>query len=339
MSQFKFFSAFSLLVLVSLLFIFPACSDDDDDDSTLVGNWVNLSDFEGVSRSDAVGFSIGTRGYIGTGYDGTDVLRDFWEYNPDKDTWMQKADFPGAGRLGAVGFGMDSTGYIGTGYDGLNRLKDFWEYKPTTNSWTRKADFGGSARYGAVGLAINNKGYLGTGYDGNYLKDFWQFDPIANSWVQKVSVGGSKRKDAAAFVIDGKAYIGTGINNGSYDIDFWEYSPELDSWTEKNSLTNVSDETFDDGYTSITGVSKVAFTINSKGYYATSGSGASKDIWEYNPGTDRWIQKTYFEGSSRTEATGFVIGNRGYITTGRNSSSYYDDIWGFDPEETYNEYD
>jgi N-acetylneuraminic acid mutarotase len=337
---------FQMRTLKFILFLLPACllamlcsCNDDEDDTDLVGNWVGLSDFEGVSRCDAVGFSIGEKGYIGTGYDGSDLLSDFWEYDVSKDTWMQKADFPGKGRLGAVGFGTDSMGYIGTGYDGVNRLKDFYEYNPQTNTWARKADFGGSGRYSAVGMAIHNKGYLGTGFDGNYLKDFWEYDPTTDVWTQKVSVGGSKRKDAVAFVINGKGYIVTGVNNGSYETDFWEYDPLTDNWTEKNEITDATDDEFDDDYNSISGANKVGFAVNGKGYVATSGSYASCVVWEFDPVTDRWKQKTSLEGVARIDATGFAIGNRGYVITGRNSSSYYDDIWGFDPDAVYNEYD
>ena len=32
--------------------------------------WVQKADFGGIARSGAVGFSIGSKGYIGTGWDG-----------------------------------------------------------------------------------------------------------------------------------------------------------------------------------------------------------------------------------------------------------------------------
>ena len=32
--------------------------------------WTQKADFGGTARSSAVGFSIGSKGYIGTGYDG-----------------------------------------------------------------------------------------------------------------------------------------------------------------------------------------------------------------------------------------------------------------------------
>ena len=95
-----------------------------------------------------VGFSIGNKGYMGTGIDATYTpKKDFWEYDPATNVWTQKADFPGATRQFAAGFSMGGKAYIGIGSDGYGRYyKDFWEYDPAINVWTRKADFGGTER-------------------------------------------------------------------------------------------------------------------------------------------------------------------------------------------------
>src|SRR5450759_459476 len=324
--------AFFFSLILALPFL-NSCESNDTAD--LIGNWVSLSDFDGLPRSDAVGFSIGTKGYIGTGYDGDERLKDFWEYDVSKNSWTQKADFPGVARNSAVGFGTDTKGYIGTGFDGKNKLKDFWEFDPANNKWTQKADFGGSGRYAAVSMAINNKGYIGTGYDGSYLKDFWEYDPETDSWTQKTSIGGSKRQDAACFVIDGKGYIVTGIDNGTYETDLWEYDPTEDIWNKKRAISNISDENYDDKYTTIVGIYKVGFSINGKGYLATGGQTAGVNVWEYDPSNDLWIERTSFEGSSRADAVGFAIGNLGYLTTGKSGSYYFDDLWSFDPEAVY----
>jgi len=326
-------SVIKLLVLFTLLLLVCACDDSSsDDDDELVGNWFELSDFEGVPRSDAVAFTIGSKGYVGVGYDGSDRLNDFWEYDPQLNNWSRKADFPGTARNGAVGFGTDSKGYIGTGYDGTSKLNDFWEYDPASDTWVQIPDFGGSARYGAIAFAINNKGYVGTGYDGNCLKDLWEYDPSTSQWTQKISLGGGKRRDAVAFVIDEKGYVCTGVDNAEYEDDFWEYDPVANQWSEMRSLTDVSDDDYDDYYTSIVGTDKVVFSISGKGYLVTGGkSTTGYYVWEYDPLSDLWEQKTSLEASARLQSVGFSIGDIGYITTGKNSSYYFDDLWGFDP--------
>src|SRR5437773_1304709 len=145
--------------------------------------WTQKADFGGEGRWRAVGFSIGSKGYIGTGADSGFVFqKDFWEYDPATNAWTQKADFGGTERSGAVGFSIDSKGYIGTGDDCVSGgQRDFWEYDPVTNAWIQKVDFGGTGRFEAVGFSIGSKGYIGTGVDSpvnpTYFKDFWEYDP------------------------------------------------------------------------------------------------------------------------------------------------------------------
>src|SRR5687768_11906654 len=77
------------------------------------GTWTQMANFGGTARWRAVGFSIGTKGYIGTGNDGVDK-NDFWEWDQATNVWTQKANFTGTARSGAVGFSIGTKGYIGT---------------------------------------------------------------------------------------------------------------------------------------------------------------------------------------------------------------------------------
>jgi N-acetylneuraminic acid mutarotase len=326
--------------LLTLVLFFTSFSCKKTTTTVLVGNWVEQSSFEGVARSSATAFSINDIGYVGLGYDGEDRLKDFWAYDPGRNSWTPIAAFPGAARNSAVGFSAAGKGYVGFGYDGESKLKDFWQYDPVSNRWDSiNAPNGPSARYGAVAFSINDIGYVGTGYDGNYLKDFWAFDPASNTWTQKNSFGGSKRRDAVGFVIDGKGYICTGVNNGSYEKDFYMYDPSGDSWTAKRKVYNSSDESYDDDY-AIVRSNAVAFVIGGKAYIATGTIGSLKsDVWEYDPAADLWAPKTIFEGTTRTDAVSFSITGRGFITTGKSTTYQFDDIWEFLPNDDYNKED
>ena len=70
-----------------------------------LGSWSVKANVGAVGRSNAAGFSIGSIGYIGTGYNGT-VRKDFWRYDPSSNSWTQKADFGGTARRAAVGFAI-----------------------------------------------------------------------------------------------------------------------------------------------------------------------------------------------------------------------------------------
>jgi len=79
----------------------------------------------------AFGFSIGSKGYIGTGGDMTSLTKDIWEWNQITNAWTRVADYPGGPRAGALGVSVGNRAYIGTGSDSETAyLRDFWEYDP-----------------------------------------------------------------------------------------------------------------------------------------------------------------------------------------------------------------
>ncbi len=336
------FNNVRFLFIMSGLLWLTGCTKSDSTDDDVLGNWIRRSDFEGVARSEAVSFVINNKGYIAGGYDGTDRLRDLWQYDATQNFWVQRADFPGTPRSSATGFAINDKGYMGTGYDGVDKLKDFWEYDAAANTWARKADFGGSARYDAVSFGLSGKGYITTGYDGNYLKDLWEYNPGTNSWIQRTSMGGSKRSGATAFIYQNKAYVCSGINNGSSTSvnDLWVFDPAAAApWTEKRKISNVSDDDYDDKYAIVRG-NAVSFIMNNKAYLCTGENGtALQDTWEYDFGTDVWTKKTGYEGTARTGAAGFSLNNRGFLLTGRSSNTPFDDMREFFPDKEYDSND
>jgi hypothetical protein len=285
--------------------------------------WTRKADFGGTPRDVAVGFSIGSKGYVGTGSDGVSGTKDFWEFDPAANAWTQKADFGGTARYGAVGFSIGSKGYLGTGLDQNGFTKDFWEYDPDANIWTRKADFGGGVRHYAAGFSIGSKGYLGTGLDisNNRKNDFWEYDPASNTWTQKANFGGTGRQNAAGFSIGNKGYLGTGWSQSGFTKDFWEYNPDANIWTRKADFGGVAR------------YNARGFSIGSKGYLGMGlDGGFHKDFWEYDPGTNTWSQKADFGGDARYGPACFSIGSKGYLGTGYNGS-YYKDFWEYTPAE------
>ncbi|MBI3509990.1 MAG: T9SS type A sorting domain-containing protein [Bacteroidetes bacterium] len=281
--------------------------------------WIQKPLFGGGFRSDDVGFAIGSKGYIGTGWSNTALTKDIWAYDTLTNAWTQVADFGGSPRSWAVGFAIGTKGFIGTGLDTCSvcqaRKKDFWEYNSTTNIWTQKSDFGGTARYLAVGFSIGAKGYIGTGNDGVNENDFWEYDTTSDSWSQKAFFGGLERNGAFGFSIGTKGYIGGGSSNYN---DFWEYNPSNDTWAQKANVI-----VYDPFYAA-------AFSIGNYGYVLTDDSGAGSDFGEYDPITNTWILVANL-ASPRNEGVGFSIGNRGYIGTGHDGSGRKKDFWKYTP--------
>ena len=126
------------------------------------------SDFGGSARFWAIGLSIGSKGYIGLGYD-TTYKSDFWEYDPSVDRWNKKTDYSGTPVNSTSGFSIENKGFIGTGYYSESCTNEFWEYDQLTDSWTRKADYSGNTRACAVRIfnwkqRLYRNGILLSGY-------------------------------------------------------------------------------------------------------------------------------------------------------------------------------
>lgn len=195
--------------------------------------WTQLTDFPGVGRRGAIGFSIGQYGYMGTGSGPADMYR----YDPANDTWIQITDVPGGNRMSAVGFSLNGRGYVGTGF--LSNLgwssTDFHEYNPATNSWTQIDDVGIDPLEGPIprmessGFALDGKGYVLTGVNissGDNYKDMWELDPTTGSWTRIEDFPGTARRYLSSVTHNGYAYVGLGTNGTNFK-DFWKYDKTL----------------------------------------------------------------------------------------------------------------
>lgn len=288
-----------------------------------------------IGRERAIAFSIGSKGYIGTGTQGGALgAKDFWEYDPVFDTWTQKADFGGGSRYHAYYFSIGGKGYAGGGFSTLGLYgfaMDFWEYDPITNVWTRKGDVPMTHRNAAVSLVIGNKGYMGGGQD-NYgifaFKDFWEYNPLTDTWTQKTDIPSVGRGGPAAFSIGNKGYLGMGYPANSSTVtlnDFYEYNPLTDTWT---TLANFPGGGNANG---------IGFSIGNKGYVTNGNYFINPSaLWEYNPSNNTWTAKTDFPGGARAWPVAFVVGSKAYVGTGPIGSTLvdYKDLWEYEPSPT-----
>ncbi|MFY9309274.1 MAG: kelch repeat-containing protein [Bacteroidia bacterium] len=189
--------------------------------------WAPLPSIPGPVRQYAFAFSIGNKGYVGGGQLGlSQLLTDFYEFNPATGTWLQKNDFPYP-RISSVSFSIGNKGYIGTGQNGNATFfyNDFYEYDPVTDSWAPKASFPGAVRFSAEGFASNSKGYVGLGYsNAAAYNDFWEYNPVTDTWSQLPGLS-QMRGNAMGFAVDNKVYLGMGnVTSSNVLNDWWVYT-------------------------------------------------------------------------------------------------------------------
>lgn len=293
--------------------------------------WQKKASCGGSKRERAVGFSIGGKGYIGTGQDTSALmLKDLWEYDTLTNAWTQKADFAGVARRDAVGFAIGSKGYIGTGIDNAssqtgNLLFDFWEYDPSANLWTQKADYPGNAGggiYYATGFETSGMGYVCCGKEAssNYSDELWQYNPGSDSWMQRASFPPGVRYGLTSFSVNGKGYVGTGADENLFNRDLWEYNPTNDSWIQKADVPGSAR------------FSCTGFSIGTKGYIVLGTDGGMRnDLFEYNPTTNSWVVRAAYAGVARRSASAFVCGSKAYVGTGNSDLGTRKDMYVYTP--------
>ena len=314
-----------LCILVASAMISAACTVDVDMYDDLVGSdiWTKKADFPGTHRSCAVSFSIGNKGYFGTG-GSVSNSDDFWEYNPASNVWTQKANFAGGERDEAFGFSIGDKGYLGGGLrwsggsGSIIYYNDFWEYDLASNKWTRKADFPSTRTTELAGFSIDTKGYCGPDYSG----ELCEYNPASNTWKKTAKILWVEYGcNYYGFSIGNKGYVGSACfdNQG-----FWEYHPVSNTWTQRANMPSSGD-----GYRAGAGV----FSIGNKGYFGMGyGDGYNQDFWEYDPVSNIWSRKADFAGGDSYISTGFTVGNKGYVVRSHGSGKGgSESLWEFTP--------
>ncbi len=226
-------------------------------------------------RKNAVGFAIGTDGFVGTGNNDNIYMNDFWKYDTKTGTWTQIADFPGAARYGSYSFALNSKGYVGGGKNDDGYFNDYYVYNPATASWTTTVTTVGKKRAYASTFVIGNTAYLfgGVNSSGNPT-DMSAFD--GTTWTSKRAIANEKddsfddnyttiaRSLGSTFVVNGKGYLSCGMTTSSSLKNTWEYDPTNDLWTERTAFERSTVRT-----------GAIGATINGKGAILTGLSGSS----------------------------------------------------------------
>ncbi len=141
---------------------------------------------------------------------------------------------------------------------------------------------------------------------------------------QKLASAGIKDITSRVFTYQNAAYLVTGVNNGLMQTDFWKFDPAspAPNWTELRKISNLSNEAYDDDYTTIVRWNAASFVVPPYAYLSTGENvGYNTNTWRYDFVNDLWTVKTSFEGPPLEGAVGYPLpsttGGGGFIATGR----------------------
>lgn len=290
----------------------------------LGADWDQKTSIPAAGRFWGFAFSIGDKGYAGTGRTGFSgqPQADFWEYDPATDTWAQKANYPDGVTEGATGFSAGDRGFAGFGTSFIQFRSTFHEYLPATNTWEQRASVPGGVGFAySHGFTIDSTIYIGPE---NGTNKFYAYNIATDTWAARADFPGLDRRAQVSFTAGGKGYIGLGFwVFGSVQGDFYCYDPVTDTWNQIADLSPKSDQS-------------TAVTINDVGYvYNVGGNG--KSIYRYKADTDEWQFVSSLPTDRIANASMFAIGDTGYIVLGESTISGgnvpSNQLWGFRPFE------
>jgi N-acetylneuraminic acid mutarotase len=134
-------------------------------------SWAGMATFP-YTMQNGIGFVINGVGYIGLGYDGSNLRNDLYSYDQINNAWIQMASAP-AGNYASAGTSTSTKGYAICGLVSYAASQINWEYDQVSDSWTVKTSFSGTARYGGGACAVSDEVYFGSGLGPE--NDWWQY--------------------------------------------------------------------------------------------------------------------------------------------------------------------
>lgn len=152
------------------------------------------------------------------------------------------------------------------------------------------------------------------------LMFFWGME-CYSQWTEITPYGGGVTDGAFSFVINGKAYVGGGPGSKA----FYQFDPGTGKWTKMADVGGGAR-----GWA-------FAFSINGIGYVGGGDPTGQfttflNDVWQYDPTTNKWSQKTNFPGTARDAAFTFVVNGKAFMGGGYNNPNTLYDFWQYDPQ-------
>ena len=287
----------------------------------IISPWTKKAALPTGGRLFPITSTYNNEGYIAWGSQGLNWggYTDCWKYNNTEDLWQVVTTNWGEYREFPVCFQMDNLWFFGSG-------NDFYQASLESFQWKVLARLPQQRMSRTFSFVIDNKAYV---CGGNYLNTVWQYDQSTNAWEKKAPLPGLERGWGIAFSHNGKGYAGLGTCNTHLLNDFYEYDSQFDTWTRKADFPERA----------LRGT--IVFTINNRVFVGLglsqggSPTESKRDIWEYDPVSDRWYHVAIIPNYGGEGAFVFVINNKAYIGGGNTifNSPVNQDFYEFDPSK------
>jgi N-acetylneuraminic acid mutarotase len=211
--------------------------------------------------------------------------------------------------------------YYGLNYDNEVDERFMNAIDPVTGEYEAVPEFPGTPVVNPTCFVLGNNGYLMGGLTdgGSVANQYWQYNFTTHQWTNLGGMPGGARYGGAAIVLDDKVYFGLG-----YSITFINGHPvkrHKKDWLAMTAGSTLAIERADFPG-ELRSLSK-SFIINGK-LYTGWGNGAGttgvlNDLWEYNPETNKWAQRSSCpaEPANLASIGVFGLGNAGYLVKGR----------------------
>jgi N-acetylneuraminic acid mutarotase len=242
-------------------------------------------------------------------------------------SWNQKAtcphDLQNIDAEPRISFSLNGYGYWG----GSGDILSLWRYDPKKDQWSKNKNLPLPSS-GIRAFTINEKAYYMPTSNGQVL--VYEYQENSDNWIQVAVFPGTDRVSSFVFIIGHKAYILMGRDAGGNHLsDVWEFDAIEYKFTQKSNFP------FSPRW------GGAAFAINGKGYIGMGNLNWNfedpngKELYEYTPSTDSWIQKASLPVlRGRYAVESFSVSNFGFIIGGESNwpTIFYNEFWRYDPK-------
>jgi N-acetylneuraminic acid mutarotase len=192
-------------------------------------------------------------------------------------------------------------------------------------TWTKKTN-GALAKDDAAGCFCKGKFYVHGGYDtggSNTTNNVMRaYDPSKNTWAG-VAAGPVKRASHAMENLNDQIYLfgGYSATSGDLLLDLWRYNPTSNAWVRLADAPSTR-RAF--------GLAAADGKVYVYGGYTLPGLTTTDGFMVYDVATNTWSTLPNTPGP-RFQCTLTALNGKIYLFGGQLSSTYYNELWVFDP--------